>query len=148
MTRELLALNHSLMIEMIRKCGKSNDEIINVLMEGNAESFQPFGEGIPDWETFIQYYESNPIKMKNAIYHGFKVTFLTKGALKMLLKIKFNLHEGEDFIDTGETLENMKLSFESHRELQEMISSNWRIIAKQQTSSAIAIKIQLANQSL
>jgi hypothetical protein len=143
MTKETLALNHALMIEMIRKHGYSNGEILSLLEKGISEEFTTFGEGIPDWQTLIDFYRMNTEKVTNAIQSGYRITFLTKGALKSLLGIKFDLQENTDFADSGVSVENLTLSTHQLNELQEVISCNWQIVEESQREGIHHLKIEL-----
>ncbi|MHA6261481.1 hypothetical protein ACXYMX_16595 [Sporosarcina sp. CAU 1771] len=144
-----IALNHALMIETIRAKGRSNEEIIELLKEGKSENFSAFGNGIPDWDTFINYYNENKEKISKALLEKYEVTFLTKGALKSLLRIKYNLVEGTDFEDKGESLDEIKLSEEQLKSLQTIISKNWMIhkVSPVDVDTSYVIKIELANQT-
>jgi hypothetical protein len=143
MTKETLALNHALMIEMIRKHGYSNGDLLALLEKGSSDEFAPFGEGIPDWQTLIDFYRMNTEKMTNAIQSGYRISFLTKGALKSLLGIKFDLQENADFEDSGVSVENLTLSTNQLNELQEVISCNWKIIEESQNEGMHHLKIEL-----
>jgi len=67
LSREKLALNHALMIEMIRSKEVADLEIIELLKNADSKEFTPYGEGIPDWQTFIDFYRNHSEKVKNAI---------------------------------------------------------------------------------
>ncbi|MDZ5471401.1 hypothetical protein SM124_06535 [Bacillus sp. 31A1R] len=140
MEKAKLALNHAIMIEIIRKHGLSNEGILGLLEEGKIENFYQFGEGIPDWQTFIQFYENQKDRLVRAITHGYQITFLTKGALKSLLGIKFGV---ENFEDCGTYLDGIILSKTQLFELQGLISINWKIIEKEVVDEEHHIKIEL-----
>ncbi|MDQ0268225.1 hypothetical protein [Cytobacillus purgationiresistens] len=146
MNREQLALNHALMIEMIRSKGVSNTEMMALLKKGDTEGFRVFGDGIPDWQTFIEYYHNHTNKVENAIMKGFKITFLTKGALKSLLRIKYGLHESVNFQDCGHYLDELQLSIPQYEELQHTISNNWTIVEKSFNDPTYDLKIELTRQ--
>lgn len=128
MGKSKLALNYALMLEMLRANGFSGQEIINLLEEGDAKFLERFGEGIPSWKVMVDYYVNNREKCRDALTIGYEISFLTKGALKSLLSIKFGLKESVDFIDTGEFLDQVKITDENLQALQEMISMNWTIV--------------------
>lgn len=143
-----IALNYALMLEMIRESGRSNDEIIELLEQGNSGLFDELGEGIPDWQTLIDYYHKNKEVLTSALYEEYEITFLTKGALKSLLKIKYHLAEGADFQDNGEVLNNIKLSSEQIQSLRTIIAKNWTIheINKMDGQDNQLLRIELANR--
>ncbi|MDF2856299.1 MAG: hypothetical protein K0Q87_2150 [Neobacillus sp.] len=137
MEKVKLALNYALMLEMIKAKGLDQQAIITLLNEGEEADFENFGEGIPTWKTLIDYYRINKNKFHLALKEGYEITFLTKGALKSLLRIKFGMKEGEDFIDTGEFLDQVKITNEDLDALQGVISKNWTIVKEE------GIKIEL-----
>ncbi|HEY2421219.1 MAG TPA: hypothetical protein VGI04_07385 [Neobacillus sp.] len=148
MEKEMLALNYALMLEMMKAKGFSNSTIVALLNEGNEELLESIGEGIPTWRTLIDYYHFNKAKIHRALKAGYEITFLTKGALKSLLLFRFDLKEGEDFVDTGELLDKIILSSDQLQELREVISKNWTILVMEEDSEqdTIVIKIELTYQ--
>ncbi|RDU36059.1 hypothetical protein DRW41_15845 [Neobacillus piezotolerans] len=145
MQKERLALNHALMIEMVRSNGVQDSEFLQMLENGNSAGFERFGEGIPDWQTLIDFYNGDPDKLRNAIQTGYRITFLTKGALKSLLGIKFGLERDVAFRDGGYYLDQVKLSGNQLKELKEIISANWEIIEENQNDSMYELRIALIN---
>lgn len=128
MEKVKLALNIALMIEMIRAAGYSDDEMIAALKKGDHRLFEEIGEGIPDWETLIQYAKENWDKTEAAIRHGYKIIFLTFGALRSLLRIKFNLLQEEDYQMADKHLENVKITAKDLESLKSVIAKNWTIV--------------------
>lgn len=128
MEKVKLALNIALMIEMIRAAGYSEDEMIAALKKGDHRRFEEIGEGIPDWETLIQYGKENWDKTEAAIRHGYEITFLTFGALRSLLRIKFNLLQEEDYQMADKHLENVKITAKDLESLKSVIAKNWTIV--------------------
>lgn len=143
MTNVLIAFNHALMIERLREQGISNGDIIDLLNEGSPEEFKKYGDGLPDWETFISFYNTNPEKIESAIQLGYKITFLTKGTLKTMLKIKFGVIENNDYQDNGTTLDGFTISYPTFEELKEMLSMNWIIKVKSEHENEVAFSIDL-----
>lgn len=140
-----LALNHALMLEMIRAKGFSNPTIVALLSKKNVELLESIGEGIPSWTTLVDYYHMNQDKFHMALREGYEISFLTKGALKSLLAIKFEMKEGVDFVDTGEFLDKVKFSSDNLQALREVISKNWSIVVLEEDSEQdrIVVKIEL-----
>lgn len=116
------------MLEMMKAKEFSGSTIVALLNEGNEELLESMGEGIPSWKTLVGYYHQNKAKLHQAIKEGYEITFLTKGTLKSLLSIKFEMNEGEDFVDTGESLDEVKISTDNLQMLREVISKNWTIV--------------------
>lgn len=128
MEKVKLALNYALMLEMMKAKGFNNTTIVALLNEQNIEILESIGEGIPSWETMLEFYHQNPAKCHQALKNGYEITFLTKGALKSLLSIKFGLKEGEDFQDKGEYLDHVNITADQLFTLKEIISKNWTIV--------------------
>ena len=134
MEKVKLALNYALMLEMIKAKEFSGPTIVALLNEGNEELLESIGEGIPSWKTLVDYYHSNKEKFHLALKHGYEIGFLTKGALKSLLSIKFGMKEGEDFLDTGEYLKGVKMTGNHLQELRDTIATNWTIVPKEENT--------------
>ncbi len=145
MQKERLALNHALMIEMVRSNGVHDSDILQMLENENSTEFERFGEGIPDWQTLIDFYNNNPGRIRNAILKGYRITFLTKGALKSLLGIKFGLERDVAFRDGGFYLGQVRLSGNQVNELKEIISANWQVIEELQNDGMYELRIALVN---
>lgn len=143
LSREKLALNHAIMIEMIRRSGTADFEMIHLLKNGNSKDFTPYGEGIPDWQTFIDFYRTHTEKLEKAIINGYTITFLTKNALKTLLKIKYDLVENVDYQDFDFYLDGLVLTKSQIEDLQNFISVNWKVIDKQSANEKHHVKIEL-----
>jgi hypothetical protein len=143
-----LALNYALMLEMMKAKGCSNATIVALLNEGNEEILESNGEGIPTWKTLVDYYHLNKDKCYQAITEGYEITFLTKGALKSLLSIKFGMKEGEDFIDTGKFLDEVKITIENLEALRGVIAKNWTIVLEDEriAQDIYMIKIELTHK--
>ncbi|MGE8203250.1 hypothetical protein ACQKP0_01610 [Heyndrickxia sp. NPDC080065] len=129
MEKVILAQNFALMFEMMRAKGYNHTTIVALLEEKKEELLESIGEGIPSWGTMIDFYHKNKSKFYQAIKEGYEIAFLTKGALKSLLSIKFEMKEGEEFFDTGESLEQVKITKDNLQTLRDMISKNWTILA-------------------
>jgi hypothetical protein len=128
MEKVKLALNYALMLEMLKAKEFSGPTIVALLNEGNEELLESIGEGIPSWKTLVDYYHQNKAKLHQAFKEGYEITFLTKGALKSLLSIKFEMKEREDFVDTGEFLDEVKITSDNLQLLREVMSKNWTIV--------------------
>ncbi|GIN84620.1 hypothetical protein J6TS2_10060 [Heyndrickxia sporothermodurans] len=146
MEKVTLAQNFALMLEMIKAKGFSTSEVKQFLQERNDEVLNNFGEGIPSWETMIDFYHQHKMKIHQALVDGYKINFLTKGALKSLLSIKFGIKEGKDYSDNGVSLDPVKIGKLDLQLLSEMISSNWTIVKLRESSDnpdVSIIKIEL-----
>lgn len=145
---EKIALNYALMIEMIRMHDVTNEEMISLLNSGNSKSFEKFGEGIPDWQTLIDFYQQNKEKISSVINDNYQITFLTKGALKSLLKFKYRLEEDKDFQDSGQHLYNVNISTDALNSLKLKIAKNWTIIDENKTNGQHTVKIELTHKPI
>ncbi|USK52723.1 hypothetical protein LIS82_13835 [Cytobacillus solani] len=143
MSREKIALNYALMIEMIRRSGTTDLKMIHLLKNGISKDFTPNGEGIPDWQTFIDFYRTHSERLEKAILNGYKITFLTKNALKRLLKIKYGLEENIDYQVFEDYLDGLVFTKSQFDDLQNTISINWKVIDKNSINEKHHIKIEL-----
>ncbi|MEH7374990.1 MULTISPECIES: hypothetical protein [Bacillaceae] len=132
MEKVKLALNYALMLEMMKAKGFNNPTIVALLNEGNEELLESIGEGIPSWKSMVDYYHGNKQKCHQAIKSGYEFSFLTKGALKSLLAIKFGMKEGEDFVDNGEFLDTVKMPADNLQTLRNMIAKNWTVVLQEE----------------
>jgi hypothetical protein len=148
MEKVKLPLNYALMLEMMKAKEFSGSTIVALLNEGNEELLESMGEGIPSWKTLVDYYHQNKAKLHQAIKEGYEITFLTKGTLKSLLSIKFAMNEGEDFVDTGEFLDEVKITTDNLEILREVISKNWTIVTlgRNMDEDTYRIKIELTHK--
>jgi hypothetical protein len=140
-----LALNYSLMLEMIKAKGYASTTIVELLDEGDEEILGSFGDGIPTWKTLVDYYYMDKEKFHKALKEGYEITFLTKGALKSLMSIKFGMKEGVDFVDTGESLDQVKITSDNLESLRGVISKNWTIVLEDEkiNEKTYLVKIEL-----
>jgi hypothetical protein len=145
MEKVKLALNYALMLEMMKAKGYANTTIVALLNEGDEEILGSFGDGIPTWKTLVDYYHLDKAKFHRALKEGYEITFLTKGALKTLLSIKFGMKEGVDFVDTGEFLDQVKITSDNLESLRGIISKNWTIVLEDENMNdeTYLIKIEL-----
>lgn len=139
---EKIALNYALMIEMIRMHDVTNEEITSMLNSGDAKSLEKYGEGIPDWQTLIDFYVQNKEKISAVINDDYQITFLTKGALKSLLRFKYRLEENINFEDNGQGLVHLKISPDALHSLKQRIAKNWTILVDDKEQ----IKIELTHK--
>ncbi len=133
------------MIEMIRRSGTTDRQMMDLLKKGDSKDFTPYGEGIPDWQTFIDFYRSHSERLERAILKGYTITFLTKNALKTLLKIKYGLEENIDYQVFDTYLDGLVLTSNEFEDLQKMMSINWKVIDKDSTNEKHHVKIELHN---
>jgi hypothetical protein len=148
MEKVKLALNYALMLEMLKAKEFSGPTIVALLNEGNEDLLESIGEGIPSWRTLVDYYHLNKAIFHRAIKEGYEITFLTKGALKTLLSIKFEMNEGEDFVDTGEFLDEVNITSDNLQILSEVISKNWTIVILDEDieQDTCRVKIELTHK--
>ncbi|MBP3039974.1 hypothetical protein J9303_10795 [Bacillaceae bacterium Marseille-Q3522] len=135
----VLALNYALMLEKMKKGIEANAQILHFLEKGESNDFDKFGKGIPDWKTLIDYYQKNREKIEHALQNGYRISFLTKGALKNLLKIKFDLQEGKDFFDKGHYIDDLHLTETDLNMLESIIARNWTIKRKSSGENKVQI---------
>lgn len=141
-----IAQNYAMMLERLRSNGLSNEKILSILEKEDVARLSQYGNGMPNWETLIEFYKNNKEVLISALTEGYKVTFLTKGVLKRLLELKYGLVEIGDYIDTGAGLDELLISENDLNSLKSIISNNWKIIekAKENNDGKYLVKIELA----
>jgi len=127
MEKAKVTINIAIMIEELRKQGVSNDEMIGLLHKGDPKNFDKYGKGFPDWESFIGFYEKNQEHAVKAIEEEYCLTFLTKGSLQTLLRIKFDLQAESDYQVHEKYLDEVKLTTENFTLLKSLLAPNWVI---------------------
>lgn len=132
MEKVRLAQNIMLMLEAVRAKGLTNEEILRDVEHKEAAYFEPFGRGIPDWATFIEFARGNSEKFKQALEKGYQVGFLTFGGLKTLLNIKFNLTGEKDYELGSDHVQQVPLTSEQLDALKSILSNNWIIAVQEQ----------------
>lgn len=148
MEKVKLDVHYALMLEMMKAKGFSNPTIVALLSVGNEDLLESIGEGMTSWKTLINYYHSNRALFHQAMREGYEMETLTKEALKSLLSIKFDLQEGEGFLDTGDGLDNMIVSSFELEELREILSSNWTLVIQEenQDEDTYIVKVKYAQE--
>ncbi|MBP0724966.1 hypothetical protein J5Y03_07155 [Bacillus sp. RG28] len=127
MEKVKVTINIAIMIEELRKQGVSTDEILSLLHKGDPKNFDEYGKGFPDWESFIGFYEKNQEHAVKAIEEGYCLTFLTKGSLQTLLRIKFDLQPESDYQVHEKYLDEIKMTTENFTLLKSLLAPNWVI---------------------
>ena len=139
-----VALNYAIMLELVKSKGYKEEGIIQALERKDLAFFQSCGNGLPDWETLFAYYEENKTGVKAIIADDYEITFLTKGTLKRLLLLKFQLVEGRDFEDQGETLGTITLPKESFHSFTTILAKNWTFVVLEENTYNVIVDIKLS----
>lgn len=142
-----VALNYAIMIEQVKQKGYRESDIIQALENKDMEFFEECGSGLPNWEALHTYYVNNEDAVRDLIAGDYEITFLTKGALKRLLNIKYSLMEGRDYEDRGEVLANITLEKSAFPFLSSVLAKNWTIVIVKQNSYSITFYIELTIRS-
>jgi len=145
MNKAKVTINIAIMIEELRKQGVSNDEMISLLHKRDSKNFVEYGEGFPDWGSFIAFYEKDQEQAVKAIEEGYCLTFLTKGSLQTLLRIKFDLQPENDYQVHEKYLDEIKMTTENFNILKFLLAPNW-VIKKEsfdQEKSVHVFRIEL-----
>ncbi|HWJ79939.1 MAG TPA: hypothetical protein VNR61_17900 [Niallia sp.] len=138
-----VALNYAIMLEQVKQKGYSKDVILQAFDRNNLSFFKKCGNGIPDWETLLNFYENNEEVIKGIIEDNYEITFLTKGTLKRLLLIKYGLLEGSDYEDEGEKLITLQLAKEDFSLFSSMLAKNWTIVVLEENRHNVIFNIEL-----
>ncbi|MCB5238274.1 hypothetical protein AB1L07_15635 [Niallia alba] len=139
-----VALNFAIMLEQVKEKGFMEEEIIQALETDDFVFFENCGNGLPDWETLFSYYKENRAGVKAIISDDYEITFLTKGALKRLLLLKYQLVEGRDYEDRGEILGTITLSKESFQQFTKIVAKNWTFVVLEENIDNAIFDIKLS----
>lgn len=140
-------LNYAIMIEQVKSKGTNEERILQALQKREIALFELAGKGLPNWETLIQYYDENPEKVEKIIRDDYTITFLTKGTLKRLLFIKYQLKEGVDFEDKGESLQMITLLNTDFSVFSTILADNWEIDKKEQNGQYVSFIVKLVQSA-
>jgi uncharacterized protein (DUF111 family) len=127
MNKAKVTINIAIMIEELRKQGVSNNEMISLLHKREPKNFDEYGKGFPDWDSFIAFYEKNQEQAVKAIEEGYCLTFLTKGSLQTLLRIKFDLQPESDYQVHEKYLDEIEMTTENFNLVKSLLAPNWII---------------------
>ncbi|HEO8420159.1 hypothetical protein [Niallia sp. FSL W8-0635] len=139
-----VALNFAIMLEQVKSKGYQEEEIIQALEKKDLVFFQSCGNGLPNWETLFTYYEKNRAGVKDILADDYEITFLTKGTLKRLLSLKYQMVEGRGFEDRGEVLGTMTLSKESFQQFAKILAKNWTFVILEENTYNVIFDIKLS----
>ncbi|WP_312094890.1 hypothetical protein [Niallia sp.] len=139
-----VALNYAIMLELVKSKGYKEEEILQALERKDLVFFQSCGNGLPDWETLFTYYEKNKPGVKAIIADDYEITFLTKGTLKRLLLLKYQLVEGKDFEDRGEILGTITLPKEFFHSFTTIVAKNWTFVVLEENTYNVIFDIKLS----
>ena len=139
-----VALNFAIMLEQVKEKGFMEEEIIQALETDDFVFFENCGNWLPDWETLFSYYKENREGVKAIISDDYEITFLTKGALKRLLLLKYQLVEGRDYEDRGEILGTITLSKESFQQFTKIVAKNWTFVVLEENIDNAIFDIKLS----
>lgn len=139
-----VALNFAIMLEQVKEKGFMEEEIIQALETDDFVFFKNCGNGLPNWDTLFSYYKENRAGVKAIISDDYEITFLTKGALKRLLLLKYQLVEGRDYEDRGEILGTITLSKESFQQFTKIVAKNWTFVVLEENTDNAIFDIKLS----
>ena len=138
MTLQKINLMDAIMIETVRSNGISNEELIEKALNKDVDDLKNLSTDF-DFERLIELAENEEI-FKSIIHDGYQVSFVTRNGLKNLLKLKFQITEGD-----YEQIENGYLNLEIHEDtldsIREMISANWKIREIERNDSKVKVNI-------
>lgn len=100
-----VALNFAIMLEQVKAKGFKEEAVSKALETEDFAFFQNCGNGLPDWQTLFSYYKDNKASVKAIMQDDYEITFLTKGTLKRLILLKYQLVEGETMRTAANQLE-------------------------------------------
>lgn len=138
MTLQKINLMDAIMIETVRSNGISNEELIGKALNKEVDDLESLSTDF-DFERLVELAENEEI-FKSIIHDGYQVSFVTRNGLKNLLKLKFQITEGD-----YEQIENGYLNLEIHEDtldsIRELISANWKIREIERNDSKVKVNI-------
>ncbi|GGP09247.1 hypothetical protein [Oceanobacillus neutriphilus] len=136
MNRPKISQMEAYMIETLRTNGITNEEIIHDVKEKDVSKWKQINEKF-DFEQLIVLAEKDFSAFEQVINEGYAVKFVTVGGLERLLRLKFQKEAGEDYqkLETG--AKGLKLDEASFRDLEQMLSLNWKVEEDEQGISVL-----------
>ena len=138
MTKQKLSLMEAYMVESLRSKGMSNEEIITLVEQENAERLKEL-EPRFDYSELVKAAREDLATFRSALFDGYEVKFVTFNGLKNLLRMRFGKEEERDYslMETG--IRGLRLSPQDLQQLNKMLSSNWLVTS----DGSGAVKVEL-----
>jgi hypothetical protein len=137
-----------LRLEALKASGLSDHAIIRALQRADAETLRRVVPEEPwDWDILLRFAESDWDDCVRAIREGYVYRYLTIRGLKHLLRYRYRLKEGEDYLDRGTHLEQVKLNPRDLPSLRATLSAHWSVVEPEsrKDGETIAVTIRWAH---
>ena len=138
-----VALNFAIMLEQVKAKGFKEEAVSQALDTEDFAFFQNCGNGLPDWQTLFSYYKDNKAGVKAIMQDDYEITFLTKGTLKRIILLKYQLVEGRDYEDRGESIGTITLPTESFQQFTKILAKNWTIVVLEEKPDNVIFDVKL-----
>ncbi len=144
MTTGKLSQPYALRIEILRAYGITDQELIDAFKEGDISRFQALAEGKVDFTPLLEFSRDNWEEFVQAVQHGYEIKFSTFNGIKNFLSCKFGQEAERDYVDTGESLEKLKLKDKDVAWLRSVLSKNWSVMQEEDPSGAETKTVKIA----
>ncbi|MFS0861974.1 hypothetical protein [Fredinandcohnia sp. 179-A 10B2 NHS] len=139
MDLQKVTLPTAYMLETLRSMGKSNEEILEKVKDGDVSSWNELDSHF-DFTQLIELAKDNGSAFESIVRDGYQVKFVTVRGVENLLRLKFDKVVDRDFTSTEKGITGLELTSEQLSTFSKLLSSNWHI----EKTDNQKIKIELA----
>ncbi|MGG1441998.1 hypothetical protein ABE354_08010 [Brevibacillus laterosporus] len=126
-----LSQNEALMIEVLRAKGVTEEELFDVLKEGDISAFQKWSDDF-DFSNLLDFSRQNWGEFEQAVREGYQIKFNTINGIKYLISVRLNQMADRDYQHNGDHLSGIKLKEAEVIWLQTVLSKNWTVVEQEQ----------------
>ena len=141
-----ISMREAFLIETLRSNGVSNEDILAKLEQGDVQNWETTYPN-NEFSALIKLYEEDKTAFQSILLDGYSVKFVTMNGLKNLLRMKYNLLEERDYVQTENGIAQLKIEEPQYTSLKQLLSINWTIhehANESNDSTSKLISIQLA----
>ncbi|AKG73042.1 hypothetical protein [Salinicoccus halodurans] len=118
-----ITLMEAYAIETLRSNAYKNEEIIEKVRNNEIEDFKAVDDHM-DYDGLFEL-EAEDF-LGNILEKGYQVKFLTINGLTNLIRMKYGKEADSDYRLSGFVVSELQLEAEERRDLETMLSSNWK----------------------
>lgn len=138
MTKPKLSLMEAYMVESLRGKGVSNEEIITLVEQKDADRLKEM-EPRFDYGELVEAAHKDLEAFRSALFDGYEVKFVTFNGLKNLLRMRFGKEEARDYTVSETGIQGLRFELHELDQLNDLLSSNWRVTSD--GSGAVAVEL-------
>lgn len=146
MTISTLNLMDAYMIETLFSKGLKKEAFIQALKEDSLKQIVQFDDSF-DYTRLIDSVKGNETVFEEAIENCYRVSYLTIGGLKNLLRLKYGFEEGVDFNLYEQKLQGLSVSENQLKEIKALVGIVW-IVEETSVNSDETTTISILHTSL